>query len=97
MKQLSVVMASVLALACASAHATPCDQIQAGIDAKIKAKGVSNYTLDAVPAAEVGDRKVVGSCAGGSMKIVYARMPAATTTATTGSGPTAALTATASP
>ena len=52
---------------------TPCDEVKTGIAAKLDAKGVKNYTLDAVPNDQVGDRKVVGSCEGGTMKIVYTR------------------------
>ena len=43
------------------------------IDARIKAKGVKTYSLDVVPAADVKDQKVVGSCEGGAKKIVYKR------------------------
>ncbi|MFZ5603521.1 MAG: DUF1161 domain-containing protein [Pseudomonadota bacterium] len=32
-----------------------------------------NYALDVVAAADVGEQKVVGSCEGGSRKIVYSR------------------------
>ncbi|MFI4981516.1 MAG: DUF1161 domain-containing protein, partial [Nevskiales bacterium] len=31
------------------------------------------YSLDVVPAADVKDQKVVGSCEGGAKKIVYKR------------------------
>jgi hypothetical protein len=78
----AAVVASLAVLVSASAFATPCDQVQAGIDAKIKANGVNSYTLDVVPAAEVKDQKVVGSCEGGSKKIVYTRAPATAKPAT---------------
>jgi len=55
------------------AHAS-CDAVKSSIDAKIKANGVSNYTLDVV-AADQGDKsggKVVGQCEG-NKAIVYAR------------------------
>ncbi len=50
-----------------------CDSVKAGIDAKIKANGVSSYTLEVV-AADKADAagKVVGQCEGGK-KIVYTR------------------------
>lgn len=76
MKTLAAVSASLAIIACASAHATPCDQVQAGIDAKIKAHGAQTYSLEVVAAADVKDQKVVGSCQGGSKKIVYSRTPA---------------------
>jgi hypothetical protein len=77
MKNVQAILAAAVAMVSASAFATPCDQVQSGIDAKIKAKGVTAYTLDVVAAADVKDQKVVGSCEGGSKKIVYSRKPAA--------------------
>ncbi|WP_346833295.1 DUF1161 domain-containing protein [Pseudomonas abietaniphila] len=50
-----------------------CDDVKADIDAKIKAKGVSSYTLEAVDKGSAADGKVVGTCDGGSKEIVYKR------------------------
>jgi len=52
----------------------PCEELKSEIAAKLDAKGVVNYALTAVKNEEVkeGD-KVVGSCDGGTMKIVYVR------------------------
>lgn len=63
-----------LALLCASfaAHAS-CDDVKSSIDSKIKANGVSNFSLDVVAKDQAGDGKVVGQCDGGSKVIVYAR------------------------
>ena len=53
------------------AHAS-CDTVKADIDAKIKASGVADYTLDVVPAGqESASGKVVGHCQGD--QIVYTR------------------------
>ena len=52
---------------------TPCDDVKAGIAKKLDGKGVKNYTLDAVAAADAKGKKVVGSCEAGAKKIVYAR------------------------
>ena len=52
---------------------TPCDEVKAGIAKKIEEKGVKAYTLDVLATAVVKDQKVVGSCEGGSKKIVYTR------------------------
>ena len=54
-------------------HAS-CDAVKADIDAKIKANGVSNYTLDVVSADQAGHGggKVVGQCEDGK-QIVYSR------------------------
>lgn len=55
------------------AHAS-CDAVKSSIDAKIKANGVSNYSLDVVSAdqADKSGGKVVGQCEG-SKAIVYSR------------------------
>lgn len=55
------------------AHAS-CDAVKSSIDAKIKASGVSNYSLDVVPAdqADKNGGKVVGQCEG-NKSIVYSR------------------------
>jgi hypothetical protein len=59
------------------AHAS-CDTVKSSIDAKIKANGVSNYTLDVVAAddADKNGGKVVGQCEG-NKAIVYSRGQAA--------------------
>jgi hypothetical protein len=65
-----------LALSCVSTAtlaATSCDDVKATIAAKLDAKGVAGYSLDAVANDAVGDGKVIGSCDGGTKKIVYAR------------------------
>ncbi len=50
-----------------------CDDVKAEIDAKIKANGVSSYTLEAVDKGSAADGEVVGSCDGGAREIVYKR------------------------
>lgn len=50
-----------------------CDELKASVAEKLEAKGVKNYTLDIVATADVKDGKVVGSCGGGTKKIVYTR------------------------
>jgi hypothetical protein len=52
----------------------PCQELKSEIDAKLQAKGVKAYTLEIVPAEKVAkDEKVVGSCDGGTKKIIYKR------------------------
>ena len=54
-----------------------CDNVKASIDAKIKANGVSSFTLAVVPADKADAAgKVVGQCEG-DKKIVYTRGSAA--------------------
>jgi hypothetical protein len=72
--------ARVLALLLTStlvAVSTPskdCNELKTEIAAKLDAKGVKNYTLDIIPTADVKDSmKVVGSCEGGTKKIIYTR------------------------
>lgn len=54
------------------AHAS-CDKVKSSINAELRAKGVSNYTLEVVPADQTIDKgKKVGWCEGGK-KIIYTR------------------------
>ncbi len=73
MKRLSILVALAIALPSAWAQVKPCEELKTEIAAKINANGVTNFTLEIVPNEQVGDRKVVGSCEGGSKKIVYVR------------------------
>ena len=57
----------------ASATKKSCEELKAEIDAKLKAKGVKSYTLEIVPSSEEKEGKVVGTCDGGAMKILYNR------------------------
>ncbi|MXV13026.1 DUF1161 domain-containing protein [Xanthomonas sp. LMG 8992] len=50
-----------------------CDELKAELTAKLDAHGVKDYTLDVVDNADVKDRKVIGTCAAGSKKIVYSK------------------------
>jgi hypothetical protein len=51
----------------------PCEELKGEIEAKLKEKGVTNYTLEIVPADQIKDQKVVGSCEGGAKKITYTK------------------------
>jgi hypothetical protein len=72
-------MKSVLIFVIASCASTfafsakPCEELKREIAAKIEANGVRAYTLEIVANDQVGDQHVVGSCDGGTKKIVYAR------------------------
>jgi len=62
------------ALLASGALAAPkdCDELRSEIEVKIQAAGVQTYTLEIVDNAEVHDQNmVVGSCAGGTKKIIY--------------------------
>lgn len=60
---------------CSSAQGRkPCEELKAEIAAKLDAKNVKGYTLDIVDRdAEVTDGEVVGTCDGGTKKIIYKR------------------------
>jgi hypothetical protein len=57
----------------AMAAGKSCDDLKSEIDAKIKAKGASTYTLEVVAKGSAAEGKVVGTCEGGTKKIVYKR------------------------
>lgn len=69
--------AAVTALAFpALAQKKSCDGLKAEIEAKIKAKGVARYSLAIVGKEELKDAKdvkEVGTCDGGTKRIVYKR------------------------
>jgi Protein of unknown function (DUF1161) len=59
-----------------AAFAAPnCDAIRAQVDAKIRASGVSNFTLNTVASDAPVTGKVVGTCDLGTRKIVYVPGP----------------------
>ena len=59
---------------CAHAQAAkPCDDLKSEIAAKLDAKGVKSYSLDIVPKDQNAEGKVVGTCEGGTKKIMYRR------------------------
>ena len=55
------------------AQSKPCEELKSEIEAKIKKNGVEKFTLDIVDADKQADGKVVGTCQGGTKKIVYKR------------------------
>ena len=77
----SFVAAVVLLFASAGMYAQaakPCEELKAEIAKKIEANGVKSYTLEIVATEKAGETegKVVGSCEGGTKKIVYSRTAA---------------------
>jgi Protein of unknown function (DUF1161) len=72
----SLVLMTALLLVPALDFADPpkaCEELKTEIAAKLDAKGVKNYSLTIVPNDKAGDGKVVGSCEGGTKKILYER------------------------
>jgi hypothetical protein len=72
MKKLVLALA-LSALSVSAYAAKDCEELKGEIDAKIKANGVTNFTLEIVAADAAEDGKVVGTCGGGEKKIVYKR------------------------
>jgi len=75
MKSLAT-MAALLLLSAAAFSQAPktCEDLKAEIAKKIEANGVKTYTLDIVDKdKDTPDGKVVGTCGGGTKKIVYTR------------------------
>lgn len=68
-----ILMLALVLSALAPAAYAGCHEVQSAIDAKLQAKGVRNFSLDVVAAADVGSAKVVGNCGGGKNLIVYSR------------------------
>lgn len=53
--------------------AKDCEELKSEIAAKLDAKGVQHYQLEIVEPADVAERQEVGSCGGGTQRIVYTR------------------------
>lgn len=73
MKALIAVVALLLVAAPAMAQRKACEELKAEIEGKIKANGVKEFTLEIVATEDAKDGKVVGSCDGGTKKILYKR------------------------
>jgi len=73
MKILVMAMALALVALPAIAQVKPCEELKSEIEAKIKGNGVKEFTLTIVDKDAAEDGKVVGTCDGGTKKIVYKR------------------------
>jgi hypothetical protein len=56
--------------------AKPCEELKSEIATKLDAKGVKGYSLEVVAKDQDAEGKVVGTCEGGTKKIVYSRTAA---------------------
>lgn len=78
MKVLLAVAAVLVLPACSYAQGPkPCEELKSEIAQKLDAKGVKSYSLDIVDKDKDADGKVVGTCEGGTKKIVYRKTAAA--------------------
>jgi hypothetical protein len=68
-----LIVAALFLCAAAFAQVKKCEELKSEIEAKLNDKGVTGYTLEIVPADQIKDQKVVGSCDGGKNKITYTK------------------------
>jgi len=75
MKRFVSIAGLLLALTSAYGQAAkPCEELKTEIAKKLDAKGVKSYTLEIMAKDDKeGDGKAVGTCEGGTKKIVYTR------------------------
>jgi hypothetical protein len=55
----------------------PCEELKSEIAKKLEANNVKSYTLEIVPKDQDAEGKVVGSCEGGTKKIMYRKTASA--------------------
>jgi hypothetical protein len=79
-----------LALVCTASYADNCDVLREQIEGKIKAAGVASFTVVVVDSAANASGKVVGSCANGAKKIMYAQQSVAPGSAMPATAPSSA-------
>lgn len=79
MKRTLMIMLALLLVLCVPAEAARkvCAELKEEIAAKIDANGVQSYTLDVVAADAEVIGKVVGTCDGGTQRVVYQRVDSA--------------------
>jgi hypothetical protein len=56
--------------------AKPCEELRDEISKKLDAKGVKGYTLEIVAKDKDAEGKIVGTCDGGTKKIIYTKAAA---------------------
>ena len=71
-----IILFSLMAFTCLQSFAAikPCEELKNEIAKKIEANGVKAYSLEIVDMnADEQSKKVVGTCDGGTKKILYTR------------------------
>lgn len=85
MRKLALLICFALITPTVMAEILSCDTLKARVDAKLQAKGVPSYTLEVIPVEEASNPsdaasavpavktrgKEVGSCDGGTKRIMY--------------------------
>jgi hypothetical protein len=73
MRKIALSLMLVIAACPAFAQRKDCGELKAEIDAKITNNGVKTFTTTIVEKDAEADGQVVGTCDGGTKKIVYKR------------------------
>lgn len=88
MRKVTLFLCLILSTLTAQAEILACDALQARVDAKLQAKGVTSYTLEivpienpdisnnpasAVPPTKTPKGKEVGTCDGGTKRLMYTK------------------------
>jgi hypothetical protein len=73
MTRILFLLAAVAIPFASASAAKPCEELKTEIAAKMDAHGVKDYTLEIVANDQADDKKVVGSCEGGTNKILYSK------------------------
>jgi hypothetical protein len=73
MKNVLMLVALTLLAAPVAAQVKPCEELKSEIAAKMQKNGVKEPNLTIVDKDAQADGKVVGTCEGGTKKIVYKR------------------------
>lgn len=71
--RLAAIAAIAALLPAAPCLAVGCDELRAEVEAKIRAAGVSQFSVTVAAAAASAPGQVVGSCDNGSRKLLYQR------------------------
>jgi hypothetical protein len=73
-----LIAALVLPVSLYAQTAKPCEELKSEIAKKMEANGVTSYSLDIVAKDKDAPGKVVGTCEGGTKKIVYSKTDGST-------------------
>ena len=69
----SVLLGLALLAAAPAFAAKDCEELKTELTAKIESHGAKRFSLEIAPKDQATDKRVVGTCAGGSKKIIYTR------------------------
>jgi hypothetical protein len=85
MKPFLIIAAALVlpAFAFAQTAAKSCEELKSEIAKKMEANGVKSYSLEIVAKDAETEGKVVGTCEGGTKKVVYRRTATTAPTTTT--------------